>query len=87
MGAYNSTQHSTIGISPHMMVVGPEKPLSLTFFYPKYEGKKTSPQVSVGGVIRCQQVLNDLCRSDTRQAQARQRKSLIRKLLVQTLTQ
>ena len=34
MGAYNSTQHSTTGISPHMMLTGHEKSLTLTFFYP-----------------------------------------------------
>ena len=74
MGAYNSTQHSTTGVSPHMMLTGHEKSLPLTFFYPGYEGKKTSPQVYVRDVIRRQQELNDLCRRNTQQAQARQRK-------------
>ena len=74
MGAYNSTQHSTIRVSPHMMLTRHEKSLPLTFFYPEYEGKKTSPQVYVRDVIRRQQVLNDLCRRNTQQAQARQRK-------------
>ena len=74
MGAYNSTQHSTTGLSPHMMLTGHEKSLPLTFFYPEYEGKKTSPQVYVRDVIRRQQELNDLCRRNTEQAQARQRK-------------
>ena len=35
MGAYNSTQHSTTGVSPHMMLTGHEKSLPLTFFYPQ----------------------------------------------------
>ena len=35
MGAYNSTEHSTTGISPHMMLTGQEKALPLP-----YEGKK-----------------------------------------------
>ena len=74
MGAYNSTQHSTTGVSPHMMLTGHEKSLPLTFFFPEYEGKKTSPQVYVRDVIRRQQKLNDLCRRNTQQAQARQRK-------------
>ena len=39
MGAYNSTEHSTTGISPHMMLTGHEKALPLTFFYPEYEGR------------------------------------------------
>ena len=43
MGAYKSTQHTSIGISPHMMLAGHEKALPMTFFYPEYEGKKTSP--------------------------------------------
>ena len=73
MGAYNSTQHSTTGVSPHM------KSLPLTFFYPEYEGKKTSPLVYVRDVIRRQQVLNDLCRQNTQQAQARQRKKFDKK--------
>ena len=55
MVAYNSTQHSTTGVSPHMMLTGHEKSLPLTFFYPEYEGKKTSPQVYVRDVIRRQQ--------------------------------
>ena len=79
MGAYNSTQHSTTGVSPHMMLTGHEKYLPLIFFYPEYEGKKTSPQVYVRDVIRRQEELNDLCRRNTQQAQARQRKRFDRK--------
>ena len=79
MGAYNSTQRSTTGVSPHMMLTGHEKSLPLTFFYPEYEGKKTSPQVYVRDVIRRQQELNDLCRRNTQQAQARQRKRFDKK--------
>ena len=54
MGAYNSTQHSTTGVTPQMMLTGHEKSLPLTFFYPEYEGKKTSPQIYVRDVIRRQ---------------------------------
>ena len=79
MGAYNSTQHSTTRVSPHMMLTGHEKSLPLTFFYAEYEGKKTSPQVYVRDVIRRQQELNDLCRRNTQQAQARQRKRFDKK--------
>ena len=79
MGAYNSTHHSTTGVSSHMMLTGHEKSLPLTFFYPEYEGKKTSPQVYVRDVIRRQQELNDLCRRNTQQAQARQRKNFDKK--------
>ena len=32
MGAYNSTQHSTTGVSPHMMSTGHENSSPLTFF-------------------------------------------------------
>ena len=74
MGAYISTQHSTIGVSPYMMLTGHEKYLPLTFFYPEYEGKRTSTQVYVRDVIRRQRALNDLRRRNTQQAQARQRK-------------
>ena len=80
MGAYNSTQHSTTGVSPHMMLTGHEKSLPLTFFYPEYEGKKTSPQVYVRDVIRRQQKLNDLCRRNTQKAKARQRKKFDKKV-------
>ena len=79
MGAYTSTQHSTIGVSPYMMLTGHEKSLPFTFFYPEYEGKKTSPQVYVSVVIRLQKELNDLYRRNTQQAQARQRKSFDKK--------
>ena len=74
MGAYNSSQHSTTGISPLIRLTGHEKSLPLTLFYPKYEGKKTSPHVYVRDVIRRQQELNDLCRPNTQQAQLGQRK-------------
>ena len=79
MGAYNSTQYYTTGISPHMMLTGHEKSLFLIFFNPEYEGKKTSPQVFLRDVIRRQQKLIDLCRSNTQQAQARQRKRFDKK--------
>ena len=60
MGAYNSTEHSTTGISPHMMLIGHKKALPLTFVYPEYpEGKKTAPQTYVRDVIRSQQDLKD----------------------------
>ena len=65
MGAYNSTEHSTTGISPHMMLTGHEKALPLTFFYPEYEGKRTASQTYVRDVIRRQEDLNDLCRRNT----------------------
>ena len=79
MGAYNSTQHPTTRVIPHLMRTGHEKFLPLTFFYPKYEGKKTSPQVYVRDVVRRQQELNDLCRRNTQRAQARQRKRFNKK--------
>ena len=79
MGAYNSTQHPTTRVSPHMMLTGHEKSLPLTFFYPEYEGKKTSPQVYVRDVIRRQQELNDFCSWNTKQAQARKRKRFDKK--------
>ena len=44
VGVYISTQHSTTGISPFMMLTGRERAMPLTFFYPEYEGKRTSPQ-------------------------------------------
>ena len=62
-----------------MMLTGPKKSLPLTFFYPEYEGKKTSPQVYVRDVIRRQQELNDLCRRNTQQSQAWQRKIVDKK--------
>ena len=62
-----------------MMLTWHEKSLPLTFFYLEYEGKKTSPQVYVRDVIRRQQELNDLCRRNTQQAQARQRKRFDKK--------
>ena len=79
MGAYNSTRYCTTGVSPPMMLTGHEKSLPLNFFYPEYEKKKTSPHVYVRDVIRRQQEQNDLCRRNTQQAQARQRKRLDKK--------
>ena len=74
MGAYNSTEHSLTGISPHMIITRHEKALPLTFFYPEHEGKRTAPQTYVRDVIRRQQDLNDLCRRNTQQAQVRQKR-------------
>ena len=79
MGAYNSTEHSTTGIYPHIMLTGHEKALPLAFFYPEYEGKKTAPQKYVRDVIRRQQDLNDLCRRNTQQAQIRQKRRFDKK--------
>ena len=87
MGAYNSTEHSTTGISPHMMLTGHEKALPLTFFYPEYEGKRTAPQTYVRDVIRRQQDLNDLCRRNAQQAQIRQKGGLIKEQPMQKPTQ
>ena len=80
VGAYNSTHHSTTGISPFMLT-GRERAMPLTFFYPEYEGKKTSPQAYVKEAIRRQQELNELCRRNTAQAQMRQREKYDEKIL------
>ena len=74
VGAYNSTQHSTTEISPFMMLTGRERAMPLIFFYPEYEGKKTSPQTYVKEVVKRQQELNELFMRNTAQAQMRQRK-------------
>ena len=46
----------------------------LTFFYPKYEGRKTASQTYVRDVMKKQQEVNDLCRQNTQQAQVKQKK-------------
>ena len=74
VGVYNSTQHSTTGISPFILLMGREKAMPLTFFYPEYDGEKTSPQAYVKQAVKRQQELNELCRRNTAQAQMRQRK-------------
>ena len=81
VGAYNSTQHSTTGISPFMMLTSRKRAMLLTFFYPEYEGKKTSPQAYVKEAVKRQQELNELCRRNTAQAQMRQRKKYDEKIL------
>ena len=80
VGAYNSTQHSTTGISHFMMLTGRVKAMPLTFFYPEYEGKKTSPQAYVKEAARRQHELNEHCRRNTAQAQMRQRKNYDEKI-------
>ena len=79
MGAYNSTEHSTTAISPHMMLTGHEKALPLTFFYPENEGKRTASRTYVRDVIRRQQNLNDLSRRNTQQAQITQKRRFDKK--------
>ena len=81
VGAYNSTQHSTTGISPFMMLTGRERAMPLTFFYPENKGKRTSPQAYVKEAIRRQQEHNELCRRNTAQAQMRQRTKYDEKIL------
>ena len=83
VGAYNSTQHSTTGIIPFMMLTGREREraMPLTFFYPEYEGKMTSPQAYVKEAIRRQQEINELCRRNTAEAQMRQRKKYDERIL------
>ena len=48
--------------------------MPLTFFYPEYDGKKTSPRAYVKEAGWRQQNLNELCRRNTVQARMRQRK-------------
>ena len=52
--------------------------MPLTFFYPEYEGKKTSPQAYVKEAVKRQQELNELCRRNT---EMRQRKKYDKKIL------
>ena len=80
IAAYSIKQHSTTGISP-LMLTGREREMPLTFFYPEYEGKRTSHQAYVKEAIRRQQELNELCRRNTAQAQMRQRKKYDEKIL------
>ena len=58
-----------------MMLTGRETAMPLTFFYPEYERKKTSPQAYVKEAVRRQQELNELFRRNTAQGQMRQRKN------------
>ena len=81
VGAYNSKQHSTTGISPFMTLTGRERAMPLAFFYPKYEVKKTSPEAYVKEAVKRQQELNELCRRKTAQAQMTQRKNYDEKIL------
>ena len=81
VGAYNSTQHSTTGISHFLMLTGWERAMPLTFFYPEYEGTKRSSQAYVKEAVRTQHELNELCRRNTALAQMRQRKKYDEKKL------
>ena len=67
VGEYNSTQHSTTGISPFIMLTGSEKAMPLTFFHPEYEGQRISLRAYVKEAIKRQQELNALCRMNTAQ--------------------
>ena len=79
MGAYNSREHSTTGIKPHVMLTGHVKTLPLMFFYLEYEGKKKAPQTYVWDLIRRHQGLNDLRRRNMQQAQIRQKRRFDKK--------
>ena len=56
-----------VGDLTFMMLTGRKRAMPLTFFYPEYEGKKTSPQAYVKEAIKRQQELNELCRRNTAQ--------------------
>ena len=47
--------------------------MPLTFFYPEYEGQRTSSEAYVKEAIKRQQDLNELCRRNTSQEHMRQR--------------
>ena len=55
--------------------------MPLTFCYPEYEGKKTSPQAYVKEAVKRQQELIEFCRRNKAQAQRRQRKKYDEKIL------
>ena len=80
VGAYNSTKHSTTAISPFLMVTGREKAMPLKFFYPDYEGDKTSTQAYVKEAIKRQQELNELCKRNKDPAPMRQRRKYDEKI-------
>ena len=48
--------------------------MPLNFYYPEYEGQKTSPHAYLKEAVKRQQELNELCRKNTAQAQMRQRR-------------
>ena len=58
-----------------MILTARERAMPLTFFYPEYVGKKTSPQAYVEEAVKRQQELSELCRKNTARAQMRQRKN------------
>ena len=72
MGAYNRTEHSTTGISPHLMLTGHKKALPLTFFYPEYEGRKQHRKST------CGMILEDSRTSMTYAGETRNRRKLDR---------
>ena len=78
VGAYNTTQNSTTGISCFMMLTGREKAMRLTCSYIEYEGQMPSFQDHLRDAIKRQQELIDLSRRNTAQAQTRQRKKIRR---------
>ena len=51
-----------------------ERAMPLNFYYPEYEGQKTSPHAYLKEAVKRQQELNELCRKNTAQAQMRQRR-------------
>ena len=81
VGAYNNTEHSTTGISPFMMLTGRERAMPVTFFYPEYEGQKTSLRAYMKEAVKRQQELNELCRRNTAQEQMTQRSKYDEKIL------
>ena len=74
LGAYNSTRHATTGFSPYMVTRGTEKAIPLTYLYPEFATQSfPTHDAYVDHVLARQQEIQDLVRSNTHQAQLRQK--------------
>ena len=69
VGSYNNMAHSATESNPFMMLMCRERAMPLKFFYPEYEGEKTSPQAYVKKAVKRQQELKELCRKRKRETE------------------
>ena len=71
--AYNSTRHATTGFSPYMLQHGAEKSIPLSFIYPEFAARGfDSKEAFVEHLLARQELIHELVRRNTHQAQLRQ---------------
>ena len=78
VGVYNETVHASTGVTPYQLLTGHEKSTPLGFYFPEFLPRKFRNEHDyVNETIQRQQQMHQLVRHNTKQAQRRQKNTLI----------